>query len=56
VGNKAATQRKTTGGDAQDEQALANCVQRIADDMNERFKDLLLVAERFSGKGSKLNT
>ena len=36
--------------DSQDEQALANCAQRISDDMNERFKDLLTVAEKFSGK------
>jgi len=35
--------------DLQDEQALANCAQKIAEDMNERFKDLLLVADKFSG-------
>ena len=47
--------RKGQDFDSQDEQALANCVQRIADDMNERFKDLLVVAERFSGEERQLS-
>jgi len=51
------------GFDAQDEDTLAVCVQRIADDLNARFRELLNAAEKFSAssvfigeKGGHLNS
>lgn len=35
--------------DENDEETLAVCVQRIADDLNARFKELLHAAEKFAG-------
>lgn len=49
--------------DASDEDLLAKCVQRVSDDLNSRFKELLKAAEKFVGnaifigeKGGKLNS
>lgn len=35
--------------DAQDEETVALCVQRVADDLSDRFAELLLVGEHFCG-------
>lgn len=51
------------GFDQSDEETLAVCVQRISDDLNARFKELLNAAEKFSAstifvgeKGGHLNS
>jgi len=51
------------GFDLSDEETLAACVQRISDDLNARFKELLHAAEKFSAstvfvgeKGGHLNS
>ena len=38
------------GFDANDEATLSTCVQKVADDLSVRFKELLNAAELFSSK------
>eukprot|EP01035_Chromulina_nebulosa_P017515 gene17515-23076_t len=40
----------------EDERALAACVDKIADSLNDKFQDLLIVSEKFNGQATEIKS